>query len=353
MSSKPRLEAVREGRRTLPVEEKPSSSRSRNTGLLAGLSLIVCALFPNLLWIARDRTPWPWDQAWYGEVAVDLWFDLTHSFLNWGRSMLGGLNMKPPGIVWLGQLFVPFGSLFGSVEVALLFSVLITQGITLYLLFRIGRTIAPESYLVPGIGVCFAASTQSFIGFSHQFFVEPLQALAIVWILLIAVRCRGWTSARVVLHLTAALIAGLLAKATTPIYCFLPCLYIGFVLLHKPLRQGWQSECRSLGGRVLMFSICTIGPLAALWYSVNLKAVWRHVREASSGEIALNYGFRASVGRKLVVWLGLMDRSFLSPYLGWAAILAVVLALTARFFWSKKPSMAQEMKVVPALSALQ
>jgi hypothetical protein len=29
---------------------------------------------PSALWIWRDHTIWPWDQAWYGEVSVDLWY---------------------------------------------------------------------------------------------------------------------------------------------------------------------------------------------------------------------------------------------------------------------------------------
>lgn len=337
---------VRPGRQaTEPSETCP--------GLLCILSLIAAALIPNVLWIIRDHTPWPWDQAWYGEVSVDLWFNLTHSMLNWGRTMLTGLNMKPPGIVWLGQLFVPFGSWCGSIENALLFSVLLTQAVTLYIVFRIGRTIVPGSYVIPAIGVSVAAASQSFVGLSHQFFVEPLQALTIAWVLLIAVRCGEWPTARVVLHLAAALIAGVLAKATTPVYCLLPCLYIGFVLARKPFRQGWQSEWRSPSERALIFSIAAVVPLTALWYAVNLKFVWQHVRDASSGEIALNYGFRASLERKLVVWLGLLNQSFLSPYLGWVVVMAAVIGLVARFGSAGRRPLAPAVRTTAVLSALQ
>jgi hypothetical protein len=327
--------------------------RSGTAELLWPLALIGAALAPSLLWIARDRTPWPWDQAWYGEVSVDLWFNLTHSILDWGRTMLMGINLKPPGIVWLGQLFVPFGSLFGSIEIALLFSVLLTQALTLYIVFQIGRTIAPASYAVPAVGVSLVAATQSFIGLSHQFFVEPLQAFAIAWIVLIAVRCMDWPTARVVLHLAAALLSSVLAKATTPLYCLLPCLYIGFVLIRKPLRQGWKSEWRSLSGRALIFSIGAVTPLTAMWYAVNLKAVIQHIRDSSSGEIALHYGFRASVGQKLLVWLGLLDHAFLSPYLEWAVVLAVVIGLVARYGPVGRRSLPSAVKATAILSLLQ
>ena len=315
--------------------------------------MIGAALAPNVLWIARVRTPWPWDQAWYGEVSVDLWFNLTHSILDWGRTMLTGINMKPPGIVWLGQLFVPFGWLCGSIETALLFSVLLTQAVTLYLVFQIGRTITPASYAVPAVGVSVVAAAQAFVGLSHQFFVEPLQALAIAWIILIAVRCTEWPSARVVLHLAAALVAGLLAKASTPLYCLLPCLYIGFVLIRRPLRQGRKSEWRSPSGRALIFSLAAVTPLMAMWYAVNWKAVIQHIRDSSSGEIALHYGFRASLGSKLVVWLGLLDQSFLSPYLEWVVVLAVLIGLVARYGPAGRRSLPPAARAAAVLSALQ
>jgi hypothetical protein len=333
--------------------EAPPKPRAGIAELLGALCLICAALAPNVLWIARDRTPWPWDQAWYGEVSVDLWFNLTHSILDWGRTMLTGINMKPPGIVWLGQLFVPFGPLCGSIETALLFSVLLTQAVTLYLVFQIGRTIAPVSYAVPAVGVSVVAAAQAFVGLSHQFFVEPLQMLAIAWIVLIAVRCTEWPSARVVLHLAAALVAGVLAKATTPVYCLLPCLYIGFVLIRKPLRRGWRSEVRSPSGRALLLSLGAATPLAAMWYAVNWNAVIQHMRDSSSGEVALHYGFRASVGRKLVVWLGLMDQSFLSPYLGWVLVLAVVIGLVARYGSRRRPALPPAVRATAVLSALQ
>ena len=297
--------------------------------LLCLVSLIG-TLIPNLVWIARDHTPWPYDQAWYGEVSVNLWFNLTRSLSGWLRTMLAGIDMKPPGVVWLGQLFVPLGSVFGSIESALLFSVIVAQALTLYLVFRIGRAIAPDSYAAPVLGVVFASAGQIFVGLSHQFMVEPLQALAVAWTVFIVIRCREWSAPRIVLHMAGSLFLGLLAKATTPLYCLLPFLYIGLVLIRKPLFLGWQDEWRNNSMRVLAFSVCVVGPLTAGWYAVNLKAAWRHVREASSGEIALQYGTRASVPAKLVVWLKLLDRSFLSPYLGWAVAIAILAGLAYR-----------------------
>jgi hypothetical protein len=314
---------------------------------------LVGVLIPNILWIVRDHTPWPWDQAWYGEVSVNLWFNLTRSMSNWLHTMLAGIDMKPPGVVWLGQLFVPLGWMSGSIESALLFSVVLAQALTLYLVFRIGRALAPHSYAVPALGVVFASAGQLFVGLSHQFLVEPLQALAVAWTLLVVIRCKEWSAPRIVLHVAGSLIVGLLAKATTPLYCLLPFLYVGLVLLRKPLFLGWQSEWRSNSMRVLAFFVCVAGPLTAGWYAVNLKAVWRHIREASSGEIALQYGARASVPAKMAVWLKLLDQSFLSRYLGWTVVIVIVAGMAYRIGRGGTRAIPSGGVVVVILSALQ
>src|SRR5215471_4431302 len=105
----------------------PPEPRPNGIGASLKYFTIAVALFPSLVWILEDRRIWPWDQAWYGEVSVDLWYWLGHSFRQWSSSMVECLPLKPPGIVWLGQLFVPFSGLFGSTESTLLFSILITQ----------------------------------------------------------------------------------------------------------------------------------------------------------------------------------------------------------------------------------
>ncbi len=88
-------------------------------GIAWAYLMMAALLIPSLFWTSRDHDVWPGDQAWYGEVSVDLWFWLGHSFKRWWGEMINGLYLKPPGIVWLGQFFVPFRGIFGSVEGAL------------------------------------------------------------------------------------------------------------------------------------------------------------------------------------------------------------------------------------------
>ena len=88
---------------------------------------IALLLAPSLIWIHRDHSVWPWDQAWYGQVCADLWFWLGHSPARWIATMGNGLDKKAPGISWFGKLFVPLGAVSGTIEAALLFSILLTQ----------------------------------------------------------------------------------------------------------------------------------------------------------------------------------------------------------------------------------
>ena len=295
--------------------------------LPAVLLSLLCAvlLAPSLIWIAEDRAVWLWDQAWYGEVSADLWFWMGHSPRRWVGELLDGLSMKPPGVVWMGQFFVPLRHIFGSVEVSLLVSILATQFVLLAILFRIGRRLCSGSSLVAVAGVTLAAGASLFAGLSNQFFVEPLQAVAVAWVYYVAVEAPGWTSLRILVQLALAMVVGVLAKADTPLYCVLPCVYAaGLVWRKKPSRAELSACWKSRGFRVQAVLLGLLTVATALWYCRNMRAMWEHARDSSSGAVALNYGSRDTWLHKLVQWWGLLNDSFLAPYLGWVflAVLA-------------------------------
>ncbi len=288
--------------------------------------LFIGLLAPSLVWIAEDRTVWMWDQAWYGEMSADLWFWMGHSVRQWVGELAGGLSMKPPAVVWLGQLFVPLQHIFGSVEISLLASILATQLVLLAILFRIGRRLCPGSSLAAVAGVTLVAGTSLFIGLSHQFFVEPLQAAAVAWVYYVAVEAPGWAAPRVVVQLMLAMAIGLLAKADTPLYCLLPFLYTAGLICRRKLTRAEFSACwKSRGFQVQAVLLGLLAGATALWYYRNFRAVWQHARDVSSGAIALDYGTRDTWLHKLVQWWGLVNDSFVAPYLGWV-FLAVVAA---------------------------
>jgi len=293
---------------------------------------LVCAsaLIPSLLWAVRDRRVWPWDQAWYGAVSTDLWFAISQARRWWLPFMIDSLDIKPPGITWVGQFFVPLRGAFGSIEAALLFSVLLTQLIVLILVYRIAVRVGEGSRAIGLIAVAAAAGGQIFVGLSHQYMVEPLQCLAVAWTILIALRCDEWPRARTLIHLAAASLLGMLAKASTPLYVLVPAVFILFKLVRG--RQPWdlRAEWQRTTSRLLVIASLGSGALGAFWYLRHYAAVLQHIRDSSSGSIALDYGFRAPWIQKYPVWVKLLDEAFLEPYLGWivgALVLAAVVAI--------------------------
>jgi hypothetical protein len=334
---------------TIPVPEMSGLLQSVWHYLLAAVLLA-----PSFLWIAVDHRVWPWDQAWYAEVSVDLWYWLNHSPVRWFQTAADQLNLKPPAIVWFGQFFVPMKGVFGSIEMSLLVSIVLAQFVLLLILFRIGGIMSRESRLIAVAGVLFAGGAQLFVGVSHQFFVEAFQAVAVAWAYLVALRAPEWSKSRILLHLAANFAFGLLVKASTPAYCWLPWLYCVFVLLRTPSDIPFFSEWKSRSFRAFAIATCALVVLCLLWYLRHFADVLKHVRDASSGEIALDYGARGTIFQKLKIWIPIVGRSFFSPSLGWACAVALVVAAVAVLRGSpSRLKQAFRLPVIAVLSIVQ
>lgn len=276
-------------------------------------------LIPSLVWILSDRRVWPWDQAWYGEVSVELWFKFTHHIGSWIPGMLGAFGSKAPGVAFLGQLFVPIGRLFGSIEPALLLSVLTAQAGTLSLIYRIGKRFSPERFSVALAGVAVAAAAPLFVALSHQYVAEPLQLFGVAYFYFLAACSDTMRRETLIGHLLIATSTAMLAKVTSPLYCAFP----GFLALatligkfrgKRPPSEGclhWKSGLFMTG--VILSLLCVI------WYIRNFHLVLDFVRLASSSEIALQYGSRGTFQKKLITWLNASQTSLAFP-----AILAAI-----------------------------
>ena len=263
----------------------------------------------------------------YGELSVDLWYWLTHSLAKYVQPGPAWQSFKPPAIIWIGQFFVPLRHLFGSVEMSLLFSILLTQFALLLILFKIGGIISKENRLIAASGMVFAAGAQQFAGLSHEYFVEPLQAVAVAWAFLIALKTPEWPKTRTFPHIAANIAFGLLVKASTPAYCLLPWLYCLFLMLRTRNQISTSSEWKARSSRIFLFATCAIVLLCGYWYLLHLKDVWQHVYESALGEVSLDYGTKDTIVNKLGLWLLIMGRTLVSPFLVWAGI--AILGVTA------------------------
>lgn len=57
---------------------------------------LLTTIFPSLIWISLDDRVFPWDQAWYGQVSIELFYKLAHSRHEWFDAMLSAFASKPP-----------------------------------------------------------------------------------------------------------------------------------------------------------------------------------------------------------------------------------------------------------------
>jgi hypothetical protein len=308
------------------IDPMPTSTGSgRRRRIFAHLLLIVI-LAPSAGWVVLDRSVWPFDQAWYGEVSVDLYAALGDGAKAWMDAMGTALPSKPPGIAWLGQWFVPVGLALGRIETALLASVLLCQFGTLVLVYRTGRLLAPDRPLIAMVGSLMVGASPLFVGMSHNYFAEPLQTFAVAWVFYITSRGPGASRVRLMAELIAVAAVGMLAKTTTPIYCLLAGLLciVWMIRSRRPdVRRAWRSVVLDWGA--LVFSLA-LAACAVVWFWQNAESVLRHAKLSSMGDVALHYGSDRPFLEKLSFWCRGLQQCFLLEPMVWVLAAGAVLA---------------------------
>jgi hypothetical protein len=278
----------------------------------AGWPFFILALFliPSLYWIATDRSVWPWDQAYYGEVSVNLWFYLSHQPAQWPAAFASAVAFKPPGIAWLGQLFVPIGQLAGSIEFGLMLSVVAVQFTTLVLTYKIGKEFTPDRQSLPLLGGLFVASSPLFVGMTHQYLTEPLQLLAVTYVYWIAIKVSEMHPLQGVGHLLCATAIGMAAKSSTPLYSLLPGLVAAVEIFQRVVKDRRKTGFIKVEGCKVCFLGIAAFTLVVIWYARNFRAVRWHIKNAVTTEFAINYGRIDSFANKFDYWLSVAQQSF-------------------------------------------
>jgi tetratricopeptide (TPR) repeat protein len=271
--------------------------------------LVAASVLPNIVWSAVDKTPWPWDQAWYGKHSVELFFTLIHAPSEWLAAMLNSFGRQAPGIAWMGQFFVPIGVAIGSIDAALLLSIVAAQTAALLLVARAVWDLSGHRLSAAATAVVFMASAPLFIALSHYYLVETMQATAVAWFVFIMARAPSWSRLLIVSQLVLATSFAMLAKVSSPLFCFGP----GLVALYYavwPARRGAPAD-RTAAAVTLAIAI-PIGIATVAWYYRNAPAVMAHVSMASSGPVAELYGKAESLLPSLRFWLSAAGVNFFS-----------------------------------------
>jgi hypothetical protein len=184
---------------------------------------------------------------------------------------------------------VPVGLLLGSFDDGLLASILVTQALTLVLLYSaFWRWPAPTGSPWPAARdrLCAALRRPS-----HQYFTEPLQLLAVAGFVLIMCAAPRWPAAFTLVALGAAGGLALLAKVSSPAYCLGPALVASWhAWRRRRLSPGEWRRPRTVAAALVA---AVLVACAAGWYRRNLPFVLEHVRGSASGPIAEIYGERA------------------------------------------------------------
>lgn len=280
---------------------------------------------PSIVWVSLDRSVWPWDPAWYGQVTVELWAKLRLDPGGWPSAMSAAFGAKPPAVAWLGQFFVPLGRTIGDQEIAMLLSVVACQAATVGLVFaacrrlRVGQVASLAAALL-------VASSPLFVSMSHEYFAEPVQTLAIAWCLFVLASASNWPLALTVVQMPGVLALAMLSKLSSPVYLAAPVAAVALLTLvgrrSRDHRREWKPTAAVVTSGVT--SALLVGGAVA-WYWVNAHAALEHARTAGSDSGL--YGQDRGFLRELPEWLGRFEDAVFLPHAGIVLLVIAALAI--------------------------
>jgi hypothetical protein len=291
--------------------------------------LIILSLLPSVAWVRLNSGVWPWDQAWYGQLSVDLFDVLANNPGHWFSALADAFAIKAPALAWLGEFLVPLGRALGAVDATLMLIPLAASLLALLVLYRALVSLTDGSELSALLGTLAVASAPLFVGMAHQYLVEPLQTLAVAWFVLIAVEAPRAPRAYTAVHLVAASAFALLVKVSSPLYCLLPgLLALRYVALPGAL-DGQRPTLRVSTWNWVLGSLAaflaTIGTL--VWYVHNWHYILQQVELDRAGPVANLYGTPAPMIQKLPFWINAMQESFFLPAVGGLFVIVGVLGI--------------------------
>jgi len=287
---------------------------------------------PSVVWIALDKSVWGWDQAIYAKGSVELFYALIHSPERWLRR-LNIPQAQAPGVSWLGQFFVFLGYLLGSIDVGLLISILLTQALTLLLMYRVFRELSDGSTLIAIVGCIAIGSAPLFVALSHQYVSEPLQLLAVSWFVLIMSFAPKWNRVFTLSQLLAAAPLAMLAKVSSPLYCAGPAL-VALWYVFRPAAYPNKSGGDKITLIIVLAAGLILNVATVRWYSANIARIAEHVSASSFGPFAEVYGKADSFLNEMLRWSGSLQNNFFLPIvfvvISALCLLAVILYLVRK-----------------------
>jgi hypothetical protein len=298
-------------------------------------------LLPSLVWNFRDVHVWPWDHAYYAEVSLKIAYAMREGPLAWFSALLAVPDSRAPLLPWLAQAAMPFADVVGRPEPALLLTNVAAGAITLWLVFSATRRMG-GSRAIGLLAMLACASASDTIAFNQQFLVECVQAMSVAGLAWIALSTNRLSLPRLAAGMIFWTTLALLAKTTSVGYVA-PFLSYACIVRAASIGSGRAAAPRDV---LLLIGAVAVAGMGAVWYALHWSSVLSHVKEATSGDIALIYGSHGPLLAKAQFWLWAIEQG-LAPF-QWVAelllgIIAVALAIgLLRLPWSRP------LRVLPA-----
>jgi hypothetical protein len=287
-------------------------------------AVIAVLLFPSVGWIFKEQTVWPWDQAWYAETALQLAHAAQDGPLAWLKALLYAMPSKPPLLQWSGQVMTPFAGVLGSYERGFLLVNIAANAATLVLVFLIVLRL-PGSPMAGLAAVLLCGGASLFIGMTHEFVVEPVQALTVAGLIYLSVEARRLPTFRLTVSIISWVALAFLAKSTSVGFLAPFLFYIALVRLgaRRPPEPGFEWRDLALAGIAALLAAAAVA-----WYVVNWSSVVAHIKNATLSETALHYGSIGTLGSKLRFWgTALLHAVTPWSFLGYGTALVILAGL--------------------------
>jgi 4-amino-4-deoxy-L-arabinose transferase-like glycosyltransferase len=286
----------RRSKRVVVADDSPTNNMG---GAVVGV-VIALLLAPSVIWIFRDQSVWPWDQAHYAELSLRIAHAANQGPLAWLSAFITVPPTRAPLLPWLAQITAPLADILGSVERALILINILAGVAALGLLFSTVRGLGGST--IAGIAAMLLCGGSSlFIGLTQEFLVEPVQIMTVAAFMCVSIEADRASWLRLLALTVMVATLAMLAKTTS--VGFVAPLIVYMVLVRVLMRDAPKQASGTPTDYVLAAAAVALAAVGSAWYMLHWKTVIGHVLLASVSDIALLYGSTRGFGPKLGVWI--------------------------------------------------
>ena len=291
------------------------------------LSIFIFSL-PHLFFVFVNQSVWPWDQAWYGEETYRAWNTLWTQPFGYFHYLIHQFGFKAPLVSWIGQFWVPLAKTVGNPHVILISII----GIAMVSVFFMVKTFENLKWKAL-FCFLFLSSMPLFFGLQREYFVEPLQFLSVSILIFLSYRSEKFSFWKLFFFALFAVMIGLGAKVTTPLYEVVWGCNVFYILIKKLNKKNKGKFLQKSHLLIISFSL-----LVLAWYYENLKVLFHFMKEASSGEMASLYGHSLPFFSKMHFWKNHLLEASLGGRVLWFSFYSFLLVFIYQIFRKQKMS---------------